>query len=101
MRCALHHVSAVLVGAFYMDRAGTVYMKDEVAILAGLVRDAGWYQRAKEHPNSVVLGCYDTSRTRVVRTSQQNKRRNWERSRSLCIGRRAFCACRCGTTAGE
>ena len=90
----------ILVGAFYMDRAGTVYMKDEVAIPEGEIRGTDWYRRAEESPNSVVLGCYDTSRTRVVRTSQQNKRRNWERSRSLCIGRRAFCACRCGTTAG-
>ena len=73
LRCALHHVSAVLVGAFYMDRAGTVYMKDEVAIPEGEIRSTDWYRRAEESPNSVVLGCYDTSRTRVVRTSQQNK----------------------------
>ena len=28
----------ILVGAFYMDRAGTVYMKDEVAIPEGEIR---------------------------------------------------------------
>ena len=49
-----------------MDRAGTVYMKDEVAIPEGEIRGTDWYRRAEERPNSVVLGCYDTSRTRVV-----------------------------------
>lgn len=72
-RTAMVPSQDILVGAFYMGGTGAVYMKDEVAILEGLVRDAGWYQRAKEHPNSVVLGCYDTSRTRVVRTSQQDR----------------------------
>lgn len=48
-------------------------MKDEVAIPEGKIRSTDWYRRAEESPNSVVLGCYDTSRTRVVRTSQQSK----------------------------
>ena len=72
-RTAMVPSQDILVGAFYMGGTGVVYMKDEVAIPEGLIRDASWYQRAKEHPNSVVLGCYDTSRTRVVRISQQNR----------------------------
>lgn len=72
-RTAMVPSQDILVGAFYMDRAGTVYMKDEVAIPEGEIRGTDWYRRAEERPNSVVLGCYDTSRTRVVQTSQQNR----------------------------
>lgn len=73
-RTAMVPSQDILVGAFYMDGIGAVYMKDEVAIPEGQVRDTDWYRRAKEQPNSVVLGCYDTSRARVIRTSQQDRR---------------------------
>lgn len=63
----------ILAGAFYMEGAGAVYMKDEVAIPEEQVRDADWYRQAAERPNRVVLGCYDTTRTRVGRTSQQKR----------------------------
>lgn len=53
--------------------AGAVYMKDEVAVPEEQVRDADWYRQALERPNRVVLGCYDTTRTRVGRTSQQKR----------------------------
>lgn len=72
-RTAMVPSQDILVGAFYMDETGAVYMKDEVAIPEGQVRDTDWYRRAGEQPNRVVLGCYDTSRTRVVRTSQQDR----------------------------
>lgn len=72
-RTAMVPSQDILAGAFYMDRAGAVYMKDDVAIPEGQVREASWYRRAIEQPNRVVLSCYDTSRTRVIRTSQQNR----------------------------
>lgn len=72
-RTAMVPSQDILVGAFYMDGTGAVYMKDEVAIPEGQVRDTYWYRQAEERPNRVVLGCYDTSRTRVVRTSQQDR----------------------------
>lgn len=72
-RTAMVPSQDILVGAFYMDRAGVVSMKDDVAIPEGQVREAGWYRQAMEQPNRVVLSCYDTSRTRVIRTSQQNR----------------------------
>lgn len=62
----------IMAGTFYMDGAGAVYMKNEVVIPEEQIRNADWYRRAQEQPNQVVLGCYDTSRTRVVRT-QQNR----------------------------
>lgn len=72
-RTAMVPSQDILVGAFYMDGTGAVYMKDEVAIPERQIRDAGWYQQAEERPNRMVLGCYDTSRTRVVRTFQQDR----------------------------
>ncbi len=72
-RTAMVPSQDILVGAFYMDRSGVVYMKDEVAVPEEQVRDTDWYRRAEERPNRVALGCYDTSRTRVVRTSQQDR----------------------------
>lgn len=63
----------ILAGAFYMADGGAVYMKDDVVIPEKEVRDAGWYQCALDKPNTVMLGCYDTSRTRVIRVSQQNQ----------------------------
>ena len=72
-RTAMVPSQDILVGAFYMGGTGAVYMKDEVAIPEGQIRDTDWYRQAGERPNRVVLGCYDTSRTRVVRTSQQDR----------------------------
>ncbi|USF27023.1 hypothetical protein N510_001957 [Firmicutes bacterium ASF500] len=72
-RSAMVPSQDIRVGAFYMEGSGAVYMKDEVAIPEGQVRDADWYRQAMEHPNRVVLGCCDTSRTRVIRTSHQDR----------------------------
>lgn len=72
-RTAMVPSQDILVGAFYMGGAGAVYMKDEVAIPEEQIRREDWYQQAREQPNRVVLGCCDTSRTQVVRTSQQNR----------------------------
>lgn len=63
----------ILAGAFYMKEAGAVYMKDDVAIPQEEVRSAPWYQKALEQPNRITLGCYDTSRTQLFWTSQQNR----------------------------
>lgn len=64
----------ILAGAFYMDGEGTVYMKDDVAIPEAEIRRSQWYRAALESPNAVMLGCYDTSRVRVIQSSQQNRR---------------------------
>lgn len=61
----------ILAGGFYMKEAGAVYMKDDIALPEGQVRQEDWYRNAVENPNKVVLGCYDTTHTRVVRASQQ------------------------------
>lgn len=37
------------------------------------VRVSGWYQDALSHPNTVTLGCYDTSRIRLTSTPQQGR----------------------------
>ena len=72
-RTAMVPSQDILVGAFYMSDGDAVYMKDDVAIPAEAIRGADWYQAALDRPNTVMLGCYDTSRTRVIRTSQQNR----------------------------
>lgn len=41
-RTAMVPSQDILVGAFYMDGTGAVYMKDEVAIPEGQVRDTDW-----------------------------------------------------------
>lgn len=61
----------ILAGGFYMIDGGAVYMKDDIAIPEETVRTSGWYQNALSHPNTVTLGCYDTSRTRLTSTRQQ------------------------------
>lgn len=71
-RTAMVPSQDILVGAFYMrDSSGVVYMKDEVAIPEEQIRRADWYQAALANPNTVKLGCYDTNRTRIIRTSRQ------------------------------
>lgn len=62
----------ILVGAFYMNGGtGVVYMKDDVTIPEEQIRQSDWYQAALAQRNTVKLGCYDTDRTRVIRTSRQ------------------------------
>ena len=72
-RTAMVPSQDILAGAFYIKGGGAVYMKDDVAIPEEQIRNADWYQAALDRPNTVMLGCYDTSRTRVIRTSQQNR----------------------------
>lgn len=73
-RTAMVPSQDILAGAFYMNGGvGAVYMKDEVSIPEEQIRSSDWYQAALDRPNTVMLGCYDTSRTRVIRTSQQNR----------------------------
>lgn len=73
-RTAMVPSQDILAGAFYMSGGtGAVYMKDDVAIPEEHIRRSDWYQAALDRPNTVMLGCYDTSRTRVIRTSQQNR----------------------------
>ena len=45
-RTAMVPSQDILVGAFYMNGSGVVYMKDEVAVPEEQVRNADWYRRA-------------------------------------------------------
>lgn len=63
----------ILAGGFYMQGGGAVYMKDDVVIPEDVVRASDWYQDALSHPNTVTLGCYDTSRIRLTSTPQQGR----------------------------
>lgn len=72
-RTAMVPSQDILVGAFYMKGGGAVYMKDNVAIPEEGIRGTEWYRQALQRPNTVMLSCYDTSRTRVAGSSQQEK----------------------------
>ncbi len=63
----------ILAGGFYMKSGGAVYMKDDIALPEEAVRSSGWYQDALARPNTVTLGCYDTSRARLTSTPQQGR----------------------------
>lgn len=63
----------ILAGGFYMADGGAVYMKDDIALPEEAVRASSWYQDALAHPNTVTLGCYDTSRVRLTSTPQQGR----------------------------
>ncbi len=64
-RTAMVPSHAILAGGFYMADGGAVYMKDDIALPEEAVRASGWYQDALARPNTVTLGCYDTSRVRL------------------------------------
>ncbi len=64
----------ILAGGFYMKDGGAVFMKDDVVLAEENVRTSSWYQAAMDCPNTVTLGCYDTSRVRLTSTPQQGGR---------------------------
>lgn len=72
-RTAMVPSQDILAGSFYIKGGGAVYMKDDVAIPEEQSRNADWYQAALDRPNTVMLGCYDTSRTRVILRYQQDQ----------------------------
>ena len=61
----------ILAGGFYMRERGAVYMKDDIIVPQEEVRASGWYRQAVNTPNRTVLGCYDTSRTRLTHSTQK------------------------------
>lgn len=72
-RTAMVPSHGILAGGVYMEAGGAVYMKDDIAIPEGEVRAADWYRSAVARPNTVTLGCYDTSRTRLTSNPQQGR----------------------------
>ena len=64
---------SILAGGFYMGASGAVYMKDDIMLSESVIREEEWYQSALEHPNSVTLECYDTTRVRLTWTPQKGK----------------------------
>ena len=72
-RTAMTPSQNILAGCFYMWDGGAVYMKDDVILPGAEVRREGWYCRAVERPNTITLGCYDTSRVRLTRTPYFSK----------------------------
>ena len=58
----------VISGMIYMKSGRYTYLKQELAIPKEEVAVSGWYQRALQTPNTVTIGCYDTSDTKVTLT---------------------------------
>lgn len=58
----------VISGMIYMKDGRYTYLKQELAIPKEEVAASGWYQRAQQTPNTVTIGCYDTSDTKVTLT---------------------------------
>jgi len=54
--------------AAFICGTGEVSMKDDIILPGRKTRQSKWFLRAVEHPNTTTLGCYDTSRTRLIRT---------------------------------
>lgn len=61
----------ILSGMFYMKDGSIVYMADKIILPIRQVQDAGWYVRARQTPNQVQIGCYDTNRVRLTHTGQK------------------------------
>lgn len=63
----------VLSGMIYMKDGKETYLKQAVAISREEVQASGWYQQALERKNTVAVGSYDTSRTKVVAKGSQSR----------------------------
>lgn len=63
----------VLSGMFYMKDGKDTYLKQMPAISREEVRDSRWYQKALEQKNTVAVGSYDTSQTKVVAKGSQSR----------------------------
>ena len=61
----------ILSGMFYMKDGGSVYMADKIILPASQVQASDWYVRARQHPNQVQIGGYDTNQTRLTYTGQR------------------------------
>lgn len=61
----------ILSGMFYMKDGGSVYMADKIILPVDAVQASGWYARARQDPNQVQIGGYDTNRVRLTYTGQR------------------------------
>lgn len=72
-RTAMVPSQDIVGGSFYMRDGGAVYMKDDITLPQEEIRGSDWYQAALLRPNTVTVGCYDTSRTRLTSTAQKGR----------------------------
>lgn len=70
-RTAMVPSQAIVAGGFYMKGGGAVYMKETIVLPEEEIRAEPWYGEAVEHPNTVALGGYDTSRVRLTGNIQK------------------------------
>lgn len=61
----------ILAGVFYMKDGGSVSMKDDIILDQKEIRSASWYAQAQARPNTVCLGGYDTTQTRLTSSVQK------------------------------
>lgn len=57
---------SILAGRFYMRRGGGVSMKDDVMLADEEIKASAWYQKALGKANTVAVGAYDSTHTRLV-----------------------------------
>lgn len=63
----------ILAGRFFLKGGGTVAVKDTFSLPAEAMRAAGWYSAALAAPNKVVIGGYDTSKTKLTTNTQKGR----------------------------
>lgn len=59
----LEPVKDIVSIGFYRRDGSEFYVKNEIKRSAEIIRKTGWYQAALQKPNTVCVGCYDTSST--------------------------------------
>lgn len=63
----------VISGMVYMNDGRYTYIKQELAIPREEVMASRWYEKAQEKPNTVTVGCYDTSHKKVTLTGGRSR----------------------------
>lgn len=63
----------VISGMIYMKDGRYTYLKQELAIPREQVTESQWYQKALQNRNTVTVGCYDTSNTKVTMTGSRSR----------------------------
>lgn len=61
----------ILSSMVYMKDGGSIYLKDQVKMPSAEIRKSSWYQQALSHPNSVMVGGYDTTRAQITYSSRK------------------------------
>lgn len=62
---ATEPVKDIVSVAFYMKDGRQTFFKNDILIPADTIREEGWYRRALEDKNRVVIGSYDTNDVNV------------------------------------